>query len=205
MSRRTKSVEEPPICRPILAPPTEYIAGADHLPLKFWPVRQSKGPRPPLPPTPNPNFFTSGRISTQLAFDNRPGEMSLLLSISCNTRLACRRVSSSFSLSAAMAGRISNAATMEVKHQHKAFPEVCLDSVCCINPSPFSVVAFWESSKEPPSRKGLSGNRHFSSCVLMAARDFSSDDRVLSIATFRTILPLAPVNPACSEPFTVTR
>src|SRR5579864_464169 len=101
MSKRTKSLDEPPTCKPTLAPPTEYIAGADHLPLKSWPLRQSKGPRPPLPPTPKPNFFTPGRISRQSAFDNKVGEMLLLLSISRNVRLARRSVSSSFCLSVA--------------------------------------------------------------------------------------------------------
>src|SRR5215469_17578349 len=102
----------------MLAPPTEYIAGADHLPLKFPPRRQSKGPRPPLPPTPTPNFFTSGKISTQLALSNTLGEMSLLFSISCNTRLARRRVSSSFCLSAANTRGISR--NMEGRKQSKA-------------------------------------------------------------------------------------
>src|SRR6201998_4024489 len=121
MSRRTKSLDEPPTCKPTLTPPTEYIAGVDHLPSKFWPPRQSKGPRPPLPPTPKPNFFTPGRISTQLAFDNEACEMSLLLIMSCNTRLALRRVSSSFCLSAASTGRIRNNIVMEARKQGKAF------------------------------------------------------------------------------------
>src|ERR1700747_614612 len=141
MSRRTKSVAEPPACRPMLAPPTEYMAGADHLPLKFAPLRQSKGPRPPLPPIPKPNFFTSGRISTQSAFDKTSDEMSLLLSISCNTRLACRRVSSSFSLLAANAVRIgSSSTTRAVREQSKAFRVkqsfVFLDLVRSMDPIP---------------------------------------------------------------------
>src|SRR5271170_556518 len=119
MSRRTKSLDEPPSCKPALIPPTEYIAGADHLPSKVWPVRQSKGPRPPLPPMPMPNFFTLGRISTQEACDSTVGEMSLLLIISWSTRLALRMVSSSFCLSAANTGRIS--IITEVKQQSKAF------------------------------------------------------------------------------------
>src|ERR1700741_993898 len=142
MSRRTKSLDEPPNCKPTLTPPTEYIAGVDHLPSKFWPLRQSKGPRPPLPPTPKPNFFTPGRMSTQLAFDNEAGEMSLLLRKPCNTRLACRRVSSSFCLSAANTGRISSS-TMEVRKQGKAFLVIRLlifsDAVCCIGPFLFSL------------------------------------------------------------------
>src|SRR5258708_2681166 len=77
MSSRTKSVDEPPTWKPTLIPPTEYIAGVDHLPSSFRPLRQSKGPRPPLPPMPKPNFFTLGRMSTQLAFDNEVSEMSV--------------------------------------------------------------------------------------------------------------------------------
>src|SRR5215831_20333354 len=106
MRRSTKSVDEPPTCRPTLAPPTEYIAGADQLPLKLAPPRQSKGPRPPLPPTPTPNFLTSGRMSTQEALFKTSGEMSLLLSMSCSTRLAFRSVSSSFCLLAANRGEL---------------------------------------------------------------------------------------------------
>src|SRR5258707_6429926 len=102
MSSRTKSVDEPPTWKPALIPPTEYIAGGDHLPSEFWPLRQSKGPRPPLPPIPIPDFFTLGRISQQLAFVNEVSEMLLLLSNPCNTRLACRMVASSFSLSTAI-------------------------------------------------------------------------------------------------------
>src|SRR5258707_15862535 len=120
MSRRTKSVDEPPICRPTLAPPTEYIAGVDHLPSKFWPPRQSKGPRPPLPPIPKPTFFTLGKMSTQSAFDNTVGEMLLSFSRPCNTRLACRSVSSSFCLSAANTGKIISS-TMEGRNQGKTF------------------------------------------------------------------------------------
>src|SRR5277367_1313123 len=125
MSRRTKSVDDPPICRPALIPPTEYIAGVDHLPSKFWPPRQSKGPRPPLPPIPKPNFFTLGRMSTQSALDNDASEILLLLRKPCNTKLAPRRVSSSFFLSAANTGRIiSN--TMEVRNQGKSLREILL-------------------------------------------------------------------------------
>src|SRR5258706_12828177 len=47
MSRRTKSLDEPPTWKPTLTPPTEYIAGVDHLPSEFWPLRQSKVP--PIP------------------------------------------------------------------------------------------------------------------------------------------------------------
>src|SRR5215471_6495049 len=118
MSSRTKSVDDPPTCRPTLAPPIENMAGADHLPSNFSPRRQSKGPRPPLPPTPKPNFLTPGRISTHSAFDKRDGEMELLLSMSWSTRLAFRRVSSSFCLSAANAG-VSSRTIMEPKRQGK--------------------------------------------------------------------------------------
>src|SRR5215831_1017957 len=118
MRSRTKSVDDPPACRPILAPPIEYIAGADHLPLNWFPYRQSKGPRPPLPPTPKPNFFTSGRMSTQSALERASCEMSLLLSISCNKRLAFESVSSSFCLSAANNGRIKS----RDKKQRNALP-----------------------------------------------------------------------------------
>src|SRR4029077_763292 len=138
MSRRMKSLDDPPTCTPTLAPPTEYIEGADHLPSKFWPRRHSKGPRPPLPPTPNPNFLTPGRISTQLAFDNKPGEILLLFSRPCNTRFALRRVSSSFCLSAANTGRVSSNITMEVRKESKAFPVIRLlilvDVVCSMVP-----------------------------------------------------------------------
>src|SRR4029077_669317 len=120
MSSRTKSVDEPPTWKPALIPPTEYIAGVDHLPSKFWPLRQSKGPRPPLPPIPKPNFFTLGRMSTQLAFDNEVSEMLLLLRKPCNTKFACRRVSSSFCLSAANTGRIIRS-TIEASKQGKTF------------------------------------------------------------------------------------
>src|SRR6266850_6267324 len=140
MSSRTKSVDEPPIWKPTLIPPTEYIAGVDHLPSKFWPLRQSKGPRPPLPPIPKPNFFTLGRMSTQLAFDNEVSEMLLLLRKPCNTRLACRSVSSSFSLSPANTGRII-ISIMEVRKQDKAFllirSLVFSDAVRNMGPLPF--------------------------------------------------------------------
>src|SRR5882762_5562543 len=120
MSSRTKSVDEPPTWKPALIPPTEYIAGVDHLPSNFWPLRHSKGPRPPLPPIPKPNFFTLGRMSTQLAFDNEVSEMLLLLRKPCKTEFACRSVSSSFALSPANAGRIISS-IMEVRKQDKAF------------------------------------------------------------------------------------
>src|SRR6516162_6696049 len=51
-----------------------------------------------------------------------------------------------------------------------------------------------------PPRKGTV---HSSSRVLIVVRDFSSDDLVLSTATFLTMLPFGPVSPACSDPFRV--
>src|SRR5579871_5694510 len=44
-----------------------------------------------------------------------------------------------------------------------------------------------------------------SSFCLIESRAFSREDRVLSTATFRTMLPLNPVRPACCEPFKVIR
>jgi hypothetical protein len=75
-----------------------------------------------------------------------------------------------------------------------------------INPEAFAIrneEAGW--LRDAIQRLPVWCERHFSSCVLIAARDLSSDARVLSIATFLIIVPLAPVNPACSEPFTVTK
>src|SRR5215471_13411737 len=100
------------------------MAGADHLPSKCSPLRQSNGPRPPLPPTPKPNFFTLGRINTQLDLDSKAGEMLLPLSISCRTRLAFLRVSSSFCLSAANAGVKTSRAIVEATRQRKAMPAI---------------------------------------------------------------------------------
>src|SRR5258708_15680976 len=140
MSSRTKSVDEPPTWKPALIPPTEYIAGVDHLPSKFRPLRQSKGPRPPLPPIPKPNFFTLGRMRTQLAFDNDVSEMLLLLRKPCNTKFACRRVSSSFFLSPANTGRIISR-IMEVRKQDKPFQLIrsplFSDAVRSMGPLPF--------------------------------------------------------------------
>src|SRR5271167_1306651 len=103
ITRRTKSEEEPPTWSPTLAPPIEYMAGDDHGPLKFLPVRQTIGPRPPLPPTPTPNFFTPGRTTTQLARANTSVGTFLPSIIDCSTVAAFRSVSSSFDLSAAQA------------------------------------------------------------------------------------------------------
>src|SRR5262252_8027939 len=83
-----------------------YMAGADHLPLKFLPPRQLMGPRPPVPPTPKANFFTLGRIMMQLALATTLAGTSLLATIACNTVAALRSVCSSSTLSAALAGRL---------------------------------------------------------------------------------------------------
>src|SRR5271165_2004019 len=105
--RRTTSVDEPPTCRPALAPPIVYMAGADHSsPLKFLPLRQVIGPRPPLPPTPTANFFTPGKTRMQFAVTSRLDGTTLLPSIACNTAVAFSMVSSSLPLSAPHAGRI---------------------------------------------------------------------------------------------------
>src|SRR5208282_3471211 len=105
--RRTTSVDEPPSCRPALAPPMVYMAGADHSsPLKFLPLRQVIGPRPPLPPTPTANFFTPGKTRMQLAVTSRLGGTTLLSSIACNTAVALSMASSSLPLSAPHAGRV---------------------------------------------------------------------------------------------------
>ena len=109
MTRRMISEAVPPIWKPALAPPMLYIAGADHGPLKFLPVRQLIGPRPPVPPTPKANFFTLGRMIMQSAFATTPDGMSLLLSIACNTEAALRRVCSSLDLSAAHIGKANKA------------------------------------------------------------------------------------------------
>jgi hypothetical protein len=64
------------------------------------------------------------RMSTQLALDKVACEMLLLLSMSCNKRLAFRKVSSSFYLSAAKAGRTSSGSAMEIRRQGRAFPRI---------------------------------------------------------------------------------
>src|SRR5208283_67656 len=108
ITRRTKSEEEPPTWSPTLAPPIEYMAGADHGPLKFLPVRQTMGPRPPLPPIPTPNFFTLGRTTTQSARASTSVGTFLPSIIDCNTVAAFRSVSSSFDLSAAQAANANS-------------------------------------------------------------------------------------------------
>src|SRR5271157_3255371 len=107
MIRSTTSVDEPPTCRPALAPPMVYMAGADHSsPLKFLPLRQVMGPRPPVPPTPTANFFTPGKTRMQLAVTSRVDGTTLLSSIACNTAVAFLMVSSSLALSTPHAGRV---------------------------------------------------------------------------------------------------
>src|SRR5208337_975955 len=106
MIRSTTSVDEPPTCRPALAPPMVYMAGADHSsPLKFWPLRQAIGPRPPVPPTPTANFFTPGKTRMQLAVTSRLDGTTLLSSSACNTAVACSMVCSSLPWSAPHAGK----------------------------------------------------------------------------------------------------
>src|SRR5271165_4135329 len=83
-----------------------YIAGADHLPLKFLPARQLIGPRPPVPPIPMANFFTLGKMMMQSAFATTLAGTSLLATIACNTVAAFLRVCSSSVLSAASTGRV---------------------------------------------------------------------------------------------------
>src|SRR5271154_2801595 len=77
-----------------------YMAGADHLPVKFLPPRQLIGPRPPLPPMRKAAFFTLGRTRTQSAFATTLAGTCLLSSIACNTVAPLLRVSSSDPLSA---------------------------------------------------------------------------------------------------------
>src|SRR5271166_4697969 len=83
-----------------------YMAGGDHLPLKFLPSRQLIGPRPPLPPIPTANFFTLGKMMMQSAFATTLAGTSLPPSIACNTVAAFLMVSSSLVLSAPQAGRV---------------------------------------------------------------------------------------------------
>src|SRR5580693_5689321 len=102
------------------------IEGADQRPLKFFPPRQVIGPRPPVPPTPNANFFTLGRTMTQSAFASTSAGTSLLASIACNTVVALPRVSSSLPLSAAHTGNVEKIRSRDVSKQSMAF------LVCCI-------------------------------------------------------------------------
>src|SRR5579871_5364659 len=111
MTRSTKSLEEPPICRPALVPPTLYIAGADHLPVLE--LRQSIGPRPPLPPIPSANFLTSGRTMMHSAFAITSDGIFWSFSICCSVLAAFLSVSSSFDLLPAQAGRANTTTNVE--------------------------------------------------------------------------------------------
>src|SRR5271167_937668 len=107
MIRRTTSVDEPPSCRPALAPPMVYMAGADHSsPLKFVPLRQVIAPWPPVPPTPTATFFTPGKTTMQFAVTSRLAGTTLLSSSACNTPAAFWMVSSSLAWSEPHAGRV---------------------------------------------------------------------------------------------------
>src|SRR5271154_2444851 len=104
ITRSTKSVAVPPICKPTLAPPMLYIAGADHRPTKFLLPRQVIGPRPPVPPTIKAPFFTLGSTITQSAFASRLAGMLLSFSMPFRTVAAFPSVSSSFEESSACTG-----------------------------------------------------------------------------------------------------
>src|SRR5579864_7637300 len=125
MMSNTKSVDEPPACRPKLAPPMLYMAGVDHFPLKFFPWRQIIGPRPPLPPITKPTFFTSGRTMTQLARARTSAGTFLLPSIACSTVAAFFRVSSSFDLSAAHTGTRIRLMSVDVRKRCTTFLVMC--------------------------------------------------------------------------------
>src|SRR5215469_10236921 len=96
-----------------------YIAGADHLPVEL--MRQTIGPRPPLPPMPNPNFLTFGRTMTQSAFAITSGGMFWSLSIFCSTVVAFFRVSSSFPLLPAQTGRANASTKIETSQMQMDF------------------------------------------------------------------------------------
>src|SRR5215469_11383104 len=119
MMRSKKSLEEPPTCSPALTPLMEYIAGADHFPVEL--MRQTIGPRPPLPPMPNPNFLTFGRTMTQSALAITSDGMFWSLSIFCSTLVAFFRVSWSFSLLPAHTGRANATTNIETSQMHTDF------------------------------------------------------------------------------------
>src|SRR5215471_19972596 len=96
-----------------------YIAGADHLPVEL--MRQTMGPRPPLPPTINPPFLTFGRTMTQSAFAITSDGMFWSVSIFCSTLVAFFRVSSSFSLLPAQTGRAKAITNIETSQMHMDF------------------------------------------------------------------------------------
>src|SRR5271156_699339 len=98
-----------------------YMAGGDHLPLKFLPPRQLIGPRPPLPPRRKAAFFTLGRTTMQSALAIKVEEMLLSLSMACNTAVAFLRVSSSFAWSSsARTGTVRTATTENASNRHTA-------------------------------------------------------------------------------------
>src|SRR5215469_17446214 len=96
-----------------------YIAGADHFPVEL--MRQTMGPRPPLPPMPNPTFLTLGRTTTQSALAIRSDGMFWSVSIFCSTLVAFFRVSSSFPLLPAQTGRAKAITNIETSQMHMDF------------------------------------------------------------------------------------
>src|SRR5271157_1945283 len=103
-----------------------YMAGADHLPVKFLPLRQLIGPRPPLPPTRKAAFFTLGSTTTQSADASVLAETVLPSSMACNTVAAFLMVSSSVFLSAPQTGRVEKIRSRDVRKRDIAV------LVCCI-------------------------------------------------------------------------
>src|SRR6516225_3751693 len=94
-----------------------YIAGGDHLPVKFAPSRQLIGPRPPVPPMPTANFFTRGITMTQSALASAPAGTSLLPIIAVSTVVALRMVSSSSDLLAAHKVRVPRTSVSDASTQ----------------------------------------------------------------------------------------
>src|SRR5271166_5808577 len=107
-------------------PPMLYMAGGDHLPVKFLPSRQLMGPRPPVPPIPTANFFTLGITMMQSAFATVLAETSLEATIDRSTVVAFLMVSSSLFTSAPQAGRVNKARSRVVRKQDSAV------LLCCI-------------------------------------------------------------------------
>src|SRR5271169_5488174 len=105
-----------------------HIAGADHFPEKFFPVRQSIGPRPPLPPTPKPNFLTPGRTMTHSALRRRLVGTALPLSMACKTVTACVNVSSSLFLLAPHTTGTEIRNSMKPRKALKVFRGMCFAS-----------------------------------------------------------------------------
>src|SRR5262249_20277533 len=67
MKSKTKSVDEPPACKPTLPPLISKTAGAD----QPDDVRQLATPRPPDPPMMKPALTTLGNTATHSAFASR--------------------------------------------------------------------------------------------------------------------------------------